>query len=97
MSCGSPSIMGLGGGLTFLCSPIFKPLASSSLRDLTRKTPCLVALAMAKRVGEIQALSRVVSFSSLSAGLSFSGISSEDRDCRASPSTLLFHSVSSRF
>ena len=57
--------------LRFLRSPIFELLASSSLRDLTRKTLFLVALATAKRVGEIQALSRVVSFSSSSAGLSY--------------------------
>ena len=57
--------------LRYLRSPIFEPLASSSLHDLTRKTLFLVALATAKRVGEIQALSRVVSFSSSSAGLSY--------------------------
>ena len=57
--------------LRYLRSPIFEPLASSSLRDLTRKTLYLVALATAKRVGEIQALSRVVSFSFSSAGLSY--------------------------
>ena len=57
--------------LRFLRSTIFEPLASSSLRDLTRKTLFLVALATAKRVGEIQALSCVVSFSSSSAGLSY--------------------------
>ena len=57
--------------LRYLRSPIFKPLASSSLRGLARETLFLVALAMAKRVGEIQALARVVSFSSMSAGLSY--------------------------
>ena len=57
--------------LRYLRSPIFDPLASSSLHDLTRKTLFLVALATAKREGEIQAVSRVVSFSSSSAGLSY--------------------------
>ena len=57
--------------LRYLRSPIFEPLASSPLRDLTRKTLFLIALDTAKRVGEIQALSRVVSFSSSSAGLSY--------------------------
>ena len=57
--------------LRYLRSPIFEPLASCSLRDLTRKMLFLVALATAKRVGEIQALSCVVSFSSLSSGLSY--------------------------
>ena len=61
--------------LDFLCSPVFEPLASCSMLDLTRKTLFLVSLATAKRVGEIQALSRMVSFffffSSTSAGLSY--------------------------
>ena len=57
--------------LRYLRSPIFEPLASSPLRDLTRKTLFLVTLATAKRVGEIQALSRLVSFSSSSTGLSY--------------------------
>ena len=56
--------------LCYLRSSIFEPLASSSLQDLARKTLFLVALATDKRVGEIQALSHVVSFSSSSAGLS---------------------------
>ena len=55
--------------LEFLRSSVFEPLANASLRDLTRKTLFLVALATAKRVGELQALSRLVSFSSSSAGL----------------------------
>ena len=57
--------------LEYLRSPVFEPLSSTLLRDLTRKTLFLVALAMAKRVGELQALSRIVSFSSSSAGLSY--------------------------
>ena len=48
-----------------------EPLSSASLRDLTRKTLFLVALVTAKRVGELQALSRIVSSSSSSAGLSY--------------------------
>ena len=57
--------------LDFLCSPVFEPIANASLRDLTRKTLLVVALATAKRVGELQALSRVVSFSSSAAGLAY--------------------------
>ena len=57
--------------LEFLCSPVFEPIANASLRDLTRKTLFLVALATAKRVGELQALSRIVSFSSSSAGVAY--------------------------
>ena len=48
--------------LDFLRSPVFEPLSSCSLRDLTQKTLFLVSLATAKWVGEIQALSRMVSF-----------------------------------
>ena len=57
--------------LDFLRSSVFEPLANASLRDLTRKTLFLVALATAKRVGELQALSRLVSFSSSSAELDY--------------------------
>ena len=57
--------------LTYLRSPVFEPLHESSLRDLSRKTLFLLALATAKRVGELQALSRAVSFSSSAAGISY--------------------------
>ena len=57
--------------LTYLRSSTFEPLTNISLRDLTRKTLFLISLATAKRVGELQALSRRVSFSSSSAGLSY--------------------------
>ena len=57
--------------LNFLRSSPFEPLSSASLRDLTRKTLFLLSLATAKRVGELQALSRRVFFSSSSAGLSY--------------------------
>ena len=50
---------------------MFEPLSSASLRDLMCKTLFLVALATAERVGELQALSRIVSFSSSSAGLAY--------------------------
>ena len=57
--------------LNFLRSSQFEPLSSASLRDLTRKTLFLISLATEKRVGELQALSHRVSFSSSSAGLSY--------------------------
>ena len=56
--------------LTYLQSSVFEPLSNTSLRDLTLKTLFLVALATTKRVGELQALSRFVSFSSSAAGVS---------------------------
>ena len=52
-------------------SSVFEPLSNASLRDLTRKTLFLVSLATAKRVGELLALSRFVSFSSSAAGVSY--------------------------
>ena len=64
-----PSSWDLLKVLEFLRSPVFEPIAKASLRDLTRKTLFLVALATAKRVGELQVLSRIVSFSSSSAVL----------------------------
>ena len=57
--------------LTYLRSSIFEPLSNTSLRDLTGKTLFLVGLATAKRVGELQALSRFVSFSPSAAGVSY--------------------------
>ena len=46
-------------------------MSSLSLRSLTKKVLFLVSLATAKRVSELQALSRVVSFSSSGACLSY--------------------------
>ena len=57
--------------LNYLRSSPFEPLSSASLRDLSRKTLFLLSLATAKRVRELQALSRRVSFSSSAAGLSY--------------------------
>ena len=57
--------------LSYLRSSPFEPLSTASLRDITSKTLFLIALATAKRVGELQALSRLVSFSSSAAGLSY--------------------------
>ena len=57
--------------LEFLKSPIFEPLRQASLRDLTRKTLFLISLASAKRVSELQALSRTVAFSSSAAAVAY--------------------------
>ena len=57
--------------LRFLRGPPFEPLASASLRSLTQKVLFLVSLATAHRVGELQAVSRVVSFSGSDAYLSY--------------------------
>ena len=57
--------------LCFLRGPPFEPLSSCSLRGLTQKVLFLVSLATACRVGELQAVSRDVSFSGSDIYLSY--------------------------
>ena len=57
--------------LKFLASPAFEPLERASLRELTKKVLFLVSLATAKRIGELQAVSKKVSFSGEDIHLSF--------------------------
>ena len=57
-----PPAWDLSKVLTYLVSPAFEPLFQASFRALTLKTLFLLALATAKRVGELQALSSVVTF-----------------------------------
>ena len=57
--------------LEFLKSPVCEPSHQACLRDLTRKTLFLTALASAKRVSEVLALSRTVSFSASAAAVSY--------------------------
>ena len=57
--------------LRFLRGPPFEPLSSCSLRDLTQKVLFLVSLATASTVGELQAVSRDVSFSGSDIYLSY--------------------------
>ena len=57
--------------LRFLRGPPFEPLSSCSLRDLTQKVLFLVSLATARRVGELQAVSRNVSLSGSDLYLSY--------------------------
>ena len=57
--------------LRLLISSAFEPLSQAPLRALSQKTLFLLALAMAKRVGELQALSSVVTFVSRDACLSY--------------------------
>ena len=56
-----PSTWDLDVVLRLLMSAAYEPLESLSLRALTEKTLFLVTLANAKRVGELQALSQIVS------------------------------------
>ena len=57
--------------LKYLTLEKFEPLTSTSLLNLSKKTLFLSALALAKRVGELQALSSSVGFSSEGAVLSY--------------------------
>ena len=66
-----PPAWDLSRVLRFLNSSHFEPLSQASLRALSQKTLFLLALATAKRVGELQALSFVVTFVGLDACLSY--------------------------
>ena len=57
--------------LGFLNTSTFEPLAEVPLRALTQKVLFLLAFAMAKRVGELQALSSIVTFVQGDACLSY--------------------------
>ena len=66
-----PPAWDLSKVLTYLVSPAFEPLSQASFRSLTLKTLFLLALATAKRVGELQALSSIVTFVGGDACLSY--------------------------
>ena len=66
-----PPAWDLAKVLRFLNSSHFEPLSQASLRALSQKALFLLALATAKRVGELQALSSVVTFVGLDACLSY--------------------------
>ena len=66
-----PPAWDLSRVLRFLNSSHFEPLSQASFRALSQKTLFLLALATAKRVGELQALSFVVTFVGLDACLSY--------------------------
>ena len=57
--------------LEFLRSSSFEPLHQAPLRELTKKVLFLVSLATARRVGELQAVSKTVSFSGEDIHLSY--------------------------
>ena len=57
--------------LRCLAGPPYEPLRDSSFKDLTKKTLFLVALATAKRVSELQALSSRVAWSGPDASVSY--------------------------
>ena len=65
-----PPAWDLAAVLTYLNS-VFEPLRVASLRNLTKKVLFLLAPATAKHVGELQALSRLVSFVHVDACVSY--------------------------
>ena len=79
--------------LRFLRSSNFEPLSSLSLRSLTKKVLFLISLAMGKRVGELQALSRVVSLSSSGACLSYvpKFVAKIESALKSLPRSFVFH------
>ena len=66
-----PPSWDLDAVLRYLLSSTFEPLATTPLCLLMKKVLFLTALATAKRVGELQALSRYVSFSSSGACVAY--------------------------
>ena len=66
-----PPAWDLSKMLTYLVSPAFEPLSQASFRALTLKTLFLLALATAKRVGELQALFSLATFVGGDACLSY--------------------------
>ena len=66
-----PPAWDLAKVLWYLNLSHFEPLSQASLRALSQKALFLLALATAKRVGELQALSSVVTFVGLDACLSY--------------------------
>ena len=73
--------------LSYLCSDKFEPIESCSILSLTKKTLFLLCLASAKRVSEVQALSRDVGFSSggMAVSLLHGFRAKNDRKCRGLP------------
>ena len=66
-----PPSWDLNKALLYLWSSTLEPLQSISLRSLSKKTLFLISLVTAKRVSELQALSRIVLFSSEGAVVSY--------------------------
>ena len=66
-----PPSWDLSGVLHYLNTLAFEPLSRAPLRALTQKVLFLLALATAKRVGELQALSSIVTFVGGDACLSY--------------------------
>ena len=83
--------------LRYLCSDVFEPIQSSTLVDLTKKTVFLITLALAKRVSEVQALSKSVGFSNEGAvvSLALGFRAKNDFKCKALPRNFLIKDLTS--
>ena len=90
-----PPAWDLSKVLTYLVSPAFEPLSQASFRSLTLKTSFLLALATAKRVGELQALSSIVTFVGADACLSYipQFVAKSESLTRSSPRSFLVKSL----
>ena len=82
--------------LRFLNSSAFEPLSEASLRALSQKTLFLMALATAKRVGELQALSSIVTYVGSDACLSYvpQFVAKSESLNRSTPHSFLVKSLS---
>ena len=82
--------------LRYLNTPAFEPLSVAPLRALTQKVLFLLALATAKRVGELQALSSVVTFVHGDACLSYvpQFVANSESLTRSIPRSFLVKSLS---
>ena len=83
--------------LKFLCSEKFEPLETCDLVCLTKKALFLVTLALAKRVSEIQALSKLVGFSSQGAMVSLilGFRAKNDNKCKGLPRSFVIKDLTS--
>ena len=92
----SPPAWDLSVVLRFLNTSAFEPLSDAPLRALTQKVLFLLALAMAKRVGELQALSSVVTFVHGDACLSYipQFVTKSESLTRSIPRSFLVESLS---
>ena len=91
-----PPAWDLSKVLWFLISDAFEPLREAPLRALSKKVLFLLALATAKRVGELQALSRIVSFVGDDACLSYvpEFVAKSESLTRSIPRSFLVRSLS---
>ena len=91
-----PPAWDLAKVLRYLNSPHFEPLSQASLRALLLKTLFLLALSTAKRVGELQALSSIVTFVGVDACLSYipQFVAKSESLTRSIPRSFLLKSLS---